>query len=82
MDEELLETIDEEELDEDDFVVPSFLDNSSEEEIHKKMLDYLPDDIDKSEGGYVYDLTKPTAIEVSRMKEFELVEALKLIWPR
>ena len=82
MDEELLETIDEEELEEDDFVVPSFLDNSSEEEIHKKMLDYLPDDIDKSEGGYVYDLTKPTAIEVSRMKEFELVEALKLIWPR
>ena len=58
MDEELLETIDEEELEEDDFVVPSFLDNSSEEEIHKKMLDYLPDDIDKSEGGYVYDLTK------------------------
>ena len=42
MDEELLETIDEEELEEDDFVVPSFLDNSSEEEIHKKMLDYLP----------------------------------------
>ncbi len=34
MDEELLETIDEEELEEDDFVVPSFLDNSSEEEIH------------------------------------------------
>ena len=82
MDEELLETIDEEELEEDDFKIPSFLDQSSEEEIHKKMLDILPDDIDKSEGGYVYDLTRPTAIEVSRMKEFELVEALKLIWPR
>lgn len=83
MEEEILDILDEEELEEDDFQIPDFLkETSSEEEIHKRMLDELPEDLDKSEGGYVYDLTRPTAIEVARMKEFEMVEALKLIWPR
>lgn len=82
MEEEILDVL-EEELEEDDFQIPDFLkETRSEEEIHKRMLDELPEDLDKSEGGYVYDLTRPTAIEVARMKEFELVEALKLIWPR
>lgn len=83
MEEEILDVVEEEELEEDDFQIPDFLkETRSEEEIHKRMLNELPEDLDKSEGGYVYDLTRPTAIEVARMKEFELVEALKLIWPR
>ncbi len=83
MEEEILDILEEEELEEDDFQIPDFLkETSSEEDIHRRMLDELPEDLDKSEGGYVYDLTRPTAIEVARMKEFELVEALKLIWPR
>lgn len=68
---------------EDDFQIPDFLkETSTEEEIHRRMLSELPEDLDQSEGGYVYDLTRPTAIEVARLKEFELVETLKLIWPR
>ncbi len=68
---------------EDDFQIPEFLkETSTEEEIHRRMLSELPEDLDQSEGGYVYDLTRPTAIEVARLKEFELVETLKLIWPR
>lgn len=84
MDEELLDELEleDEELDGEEFQVPSFLEESSEEEVHERMLKELPEDIDKSEGGYVYDLTRPTASEVARLKEFELVEALKLIWPR
>ena len=80
MDEEILEMM--EETDEDDFQIPEFLEEGSEEEIHNTMLGELPNDIDVSEGGYIYDLTRPTAMEISRMKQFELVEALKLIWPR
>lgn len=81
MEEEIFDEV--EELEEDDFQVPEFLkETCSEEEIHQRMLDELPEDIDKSEGGYIYDLTRPTAIEVARMKEFELVETIKLIWPR
>lgn len=80
MDEEILEMI--EETDEDDFQIPEFLEEGSEEEIHNTMLGELPNDIDVSEGGYIYDLTRPTAMEISRMKQFELIEALKLIWPR
>lgn len=84
MDEELLDDLEleDDELDEEEFQIPSFLDESSEEEVHERMMKELPEDIDKSEGGYVYDLTRPTASEVARLKEFELVEALKLIWPR
>lgn len=68
---------------EDDFQIPEFLkETSTEEEIHRRMLSELPENLDQSEGGYVYDLTRPTAIEVARLKEFELVETLKLIWPR
>lgn len=81
MEEEIFDEV--EELEEDDFQVPEFLkETCSEEEIHQRMLAELPEDIDKSEGGYIYDLTRPTAIEVARMKEFELVETIKLIWPR
>ena len=51
MDEEILEMI--EETDEDDFQIPEFLEEGSEEEIHNTMLGELPNDIDVSEGGYL-----------------------------
>ena len=44
MDEEILEMM--EETDEDDFQIPEFLEEGSEEEIHNTMLGELPNDID------------------------------------
>ena len=37
-------------LEAEELELPDFLNNSSEEEIHEKMLSNLPEDIDKSEG--------------------------------
>ena len=68
-------------LEAEEFTIPDFLENSSEDEIHKKMLDNLPEDIDKSEGGFPWDFTRPTAIEISELREYVLVEVLKSLFP-
>lgn len=64
-----------------EFETPGFLKNSSVEEIHSRMMQVLPDNWDKSEGSVPYDLTRPTAIEHSRLCEFTMIEAIKMIWP-
>lgn len=65
-----------------DFPVPSFLENQSVDEIHKRMLQQLPEDIDKSEGGHPWNLTRPTAYEAAYMAEFVVMEAIRLIFPK
>lgn len=68
-------------LEAEEIILPGFLQNSSEDEIHGKMLDNLPEDIDKSEGGFPWDFTRPTAIEISELKEYVFVELLKSLFP-
>ena len=68
-------------LEAEELELPDFLNNSSEEEIHEKMLSNLPEDIDKSEGGFPWDFTRPTAIEIAELKEYVLVEVLKSLSP-
>lgn len=65
-----------------DYITPAFLSDSDENTIHRRMLDIIPDDIDKSEASFVWDLTRPTAMEHARIKGFEMNEAVKLIWPQ
>lgn len=64
-----------------EFVTPDFLSNSSAEEIHEKMAEVLPADIDLSEGGHAFNLTFPTALVVAELREFILPEVIKLIFP-
>lgn len=68
-------------LEAEELELPDFLNNSSEKEIHEKMLSNLPEDIDKSEGGFPWDFTRPTAIEIAELKEYVLVEVLKSLSP-
>lgn len=65
-----------------DFPIPSFLENQSVDEIHKRMQTQLPHDIDKSEGGHPWNLTRPTAYAAAYMAEFVVAEAIKLIFPK
>lgn len=64
-----------------EFVTPDFLLNHSTNEVHKRMKEELPADIDMSEGNHVWNLTRPTALEVARVCEFILPEVIKLIFP-
>jgi len=65
-----------------DFVVPDWAKNQSVDEIHREMLESLPSDMDKTEGGFPWDFTRPTAIEKSEMVQFILMEAIKNIFPQ
>lgn len=64
-----------------EFIEPSFLQNQDVDVIHKRMLENLPSDIDKSEGGMAWDNTYPTAYEISYFAEFFMAEAIKMIFP-
>ena len=65
-----------------EFIAPEFLQGQSVDEIQKKMLDGLPDDMDKSEGQYLWQFCIGTATEKSEMIQFQLLETLKLIYPQ
>lgn len=45
------------------YTPPEILDDMDEDTIHARMLTVIPDNLDKTEGGFVYDFTMPTAIE-------------------
>lgn len=64
-----------------DFQIPEFLSEETVESVHARMMSSLPVDIDKSEGQFAWDFTRPTALEKQYFVEFVLVEALKQIVP-
>lgn len=64
-----------------EFTTPTFLENHSEDEIHDVMNSILPSDLDKSQGGHVWNLTRPTALVLAEIYEFILPEVIKLIFP-
>ena len=46
-----------------EFNRPEFLEGNSAEEIHERMMNNLPSDIDDMPGGFPYDMTMPAALE-------------------
>lgn len=64
-----------------DFIAPDFIDNNTAEEIHERMMENLPKDIDDTPGGFAYDFTMPAALEKSEFIEFHLVRALMIAFP-
>lgn len=65
-----------------EFIKPDFLEDCSVEDIHRRMMNNLPADIDDMPGGFAYDLTRPTAIEKSEMLEFYLIRAMMAMFPQ
>lgn len=66
----------------EEFTVPEFLQDCDADTIHQKMMDELPDDIDKTEGGFPWDFTRPTALIAAELLEFYIPEAIKLMFPQ
>ena len=58
-----------------DFVLPEFLEDCDADTIHARMMDELPDDIDKTEGGFPWDFTRPTALIAAALLQFYIPEA-------
>ena len=55
--------------DESTYVTPADLDDMDVDVIHRRMLNDLPINIDKAEGGFAYDMTRPSAREKSYAME-------------
>lgn len=62
--------------------LPSFLEDQGIDKIHKEMMTVLPEDIDKSEGGHPWNLTRPAAYLGAYFAQFIVPEAIKLIFPQ
>lgn len=65
-----------------DFIKPDFLEDCSVDEIHARMMNNLPADIDSTPGGFAYDFTRPTAVEKSEMLDFYMVRVLMAMFPQ
>lgn len=58
-----------------------FLQGQDVDTLHKEMLDTLPDDLDKTEGGFAWDFTYPTALRTAMFAEQPLLNAISCIFP-
>jgi len=65
-----------------EFIRPEFLEGSTAEEIHRRMMESLPDDIDNMPGGFPYDFTKPAALEKDEFINFHLMRAVMIAFPQ
>ena len=65
-----------------EFTRPDFIENNTAEEIHQRMMNNLPDDIDDMPGGFPYDFTMPAALEKDEFINYHLVRALMIAFPQ
>jgi len=65
-----------------EFIRPDFIENNSADEIHQRMMNNLPADIDDMPGGFPYDFTKPAALEKDEFINYHLVRALMISFPQ
>jgi len=49
---------------------PNMLAEESFETVLQRMLDRLPSDFDKTEGGFVYDILAPVSLELVRQRDY------------
>lgn len=63
-----------------EFVPPPFLQGETVESIHARMMASLPADIDRSEGGFPWDYTRPTANEKAEYVNYNLINTIRGIF--
>lgn len=63
------------------FITPEFVDNSDPDTIQSRMMNHLPVDISDMPADFPYDFTMPTAIEISRLIQYNLTRTLMLMFP-
>ena len=63
-----------------EFEQPDWLKGQSARAINKRMMAQLPDDLDKIEGGFIWDLTMPSAEEKAELLQYHMVLALKTMF--
>ena len=59
-----------------EFTRPEFIENNSAEEIHQRMMNNLPADIDDMPGGFPFDFTMPAALEKDEFINYHMVRVV------
>lgn len=63
-----------------EFKKPEWLDGQSARTINQRMMANLPDDLDKVEGGFLWDMTMPSALQKSELLQYHMVLAIKTMF--
>lgn len=64
-----------------EFKNPDFIENNSADEIHERMMNNLPADIDDMPGGFPWDFTRPAALEKDEFINYHLVRSIMIAFP-
>ncbi len=62
------------------YVAPALISEVDDDVIHQRMLENLPDDIDKTEGGFAHDFTRPAALEKAELL-IAINDAVQVFFP-
>lgn len=65
-----------------EFSNPDFIENNTAEEIHERMMNNMPSDIDDMQGSFPYDFTMPAALEKDEFINYHLVRAIMIAFPQ
>ena len=65
-----------------EFIRPDFVTGNTAEEIHQRMMNNLPNDIDDMPGGFPYDFTMPAALEKAELINYHIVRAIMVAFPQ
>ena len=62
------------------YTPPAALSIIDDDAIHARMLEVIPDNLDKTTGGFVYDFTRPAALEKAEAM-IQLNDAIQVFFP-
>lgn len=62
------------------YTPPALIAEVDDDIVHARMLENLPDDIDKTEGGFAHDFTRPAALEKAELL-IAINEAIQVFFP-
>lgn len=65
---------------ENEYIAPALISEVDDDVIHQRMLENLPDDIDKTEGGFAHDFTRPAALEKAELL-IAINDAVQVFFP-
>lgn len=62
--------------------LPEKFSEEDEETIHDRILDSIPGKFDKAEGSFVWDMTRPSSMEIAQIIEFHFPLLISIMFPQ